>query len=61
MVAPKSEYARLLHLAVEEETAAFTAQCRGDDMLLIEQHRRRAMFFRQQAATVAAKGRSSEW
>jgi len=60
MVVRNSEYARLLHLAVEEETAAFAAQCRGDDILLIEQHKRRAAIFRQQAAKIASKGRSSE-
>ena len=49
MPSSKSEYARMLRLAVDEETSADEAQQRGDDIMLIDAHRRRAAYFRRQA------------
>jgi hypothetical protein len=49
MPSRKSEYARMLRLAVDEETAADEAQKRGDDMMLIDAHRSRAAYFKRQA------------
>jgi hypothetical protein len=55
----KTEYSRMLHLAVDEENAAAAAEARFDEPGIIDNHRAQAEHFRALAGGFAPKPKKS--